>query len=276
MARFEAVEVTAYQAFFLADYLGAGVYPWKLAITGAYVDPAEREPFNAKCIEELTAAGVMDTEGRVTPSVAQAVRTVCRPRQWLEWYTVVDADQMLRGVLARTTPPDAVVALRYAQMVTFTPLQLIHSEAVVPIITAGLPQDQPPAQFEEFELPMDVGRQIDDRIARGADVAETLTDLGIDERAADVMELARTGKRITVELTAHDAGDSGRQQTDVSVNLISTEVGLILVSPPAGEPRDGGVSIFAPGEPFAISMAIRDLTARLPSGTWFPDENYDI
>lgn len=276
MARFEAVEVTAYQAFFLADYLGAGVYPWKLAITGAYVDPAEREPFNARCIEELTAAGVMDTEGRVKPSVAQSVRTVCRPRQWLEWYTVVDADQMLRGVLARTSPPDAVVALRYAQMVTFTPLQLIHSEAVVPIITAGLPQDQPPAQFEEFELPMDVGRQIDERIARGADVAETLTDLGIDARAADVMELARTGKRITVELTAHDAGDGGRQQTDVSVNLISTEVGLILVSPPAGEPREGGVSIFAPGEPFAISMAIRDLTARLPSGTWFPDENYDI
>ncbi len=276
MARFEAVEVTAHQAFFLADYLGAGAYPWKLAITGAYVDPAEREPFNARCIEDLTAAGVIDSDGRVKHSVAESVRTVCKARQWLEWYTTVDADQMLRGVLARASPPDAVVALRYAQMVTFTPLQLTHSEAVVPIISAGLPQDQPPAQFEEFELPMDLGRQIDERVARGADVAETLADHGVPPRAAEVMEMARTGKRITVELTAHDAGDRGRQQTDVSVNLISTEVGLVLVSPPPGEPREGGVSVFAPGDPFAISMAVRNLTDRLPSGTWFPDENYDI
>lgn len=43
------------------------------------------------------------------------------------------------GVLARTSPPDAVVALRYAQMVTLTPMQVTHSEAIVPIITAGLP-----------------------------------------------------------------------------------------------------------------------------------------
>ena len=49
MAEFEAAEVTAQQAFFLADYLGAGMYPSKLAITGAYVDPAERDQFNEKC-----------------------------------------------------------------------------------------------------------------------------------------------------------------------------------------------------------------------------------
>lgn len=276
MARFEAVEVTAHQAWFLADYLGAGSYPWKLAITGAYVDPGEREPFNELCLAELTETGVIDEQGRVKPSVAESVRTVCQATQWLEWFTVVDSDQILRGVLARTSPPEVVVALRYAQMVTFTPLQLTHSEAIVPIISAGLPQDQQPARFAEFDLRMDIGKQIDERIARGADIVETLTDLGVPERAAEIMELARTGHRITVELTAHDATNGARHQTDVSVNLISTEVGLILVSPQAGEPREGGTSTFGPAEPFAISMAVRDLTDRLPSGTWFPNENYDI
>lgn len=276
MARFEAVEVTAQQAWFLADYLAAGTYPWKLAITGPYVDPSDRQPFNERCLAELTETGVIDERGQVTSSVAESIRTVCHATQWLEWYAVVDADQMLRGVLARTAAPEAVVALRYAQMVTFTPLQLTHSEAVVPIVTAGLPQDQPPARFAEFEMRMDIGKQIDERIARGADIVETLTDLGVPERDADIMELAYTGDRITVELTAHDSVDGARHQTDVSVNLISTEVGLILVSTPPGEPRDGGSSIFAPAEPFAISMAVRDLTARLPSGPWFPNENYDI
>ncbi|ANE83542.1 secretion protein (plasmid) [Mycobacterium adipatum] len=276
MTSYDAVEVTAHQAWFLADHLGAGTYPWKLAITAPYVDPGEREPFNERCLTELTEIGVIDEQGRVKPSVAESIRTICQATQWLEWFTMIDPDQILRGVLARISGPEVVVALRYAQMITFTPLQLTHSEAIVPIISAGLPQDQPPARFAEFELRMDVGKQIDERIGRGADIIETLTDLGVPERDAEVMELARTGERITVELTAHDAINGARHQTDVCVNLISTEVGLILVSPPAGEPREGGSSIFAPAEPFAISMAVRDLTDRLPSGTWFPSENYDI
>lgn len=273
---YEAVEVTARQAWFLADYLHAGSYPWKLAITSPYVDPSERDSFTEQCVDELTAAGVIDVRGQVRSSVAQAVKTVCQARQWLEWYTIIDADQILRGVLARSSPPDAVVALRYAQMVTFTPLQLTHSEAIVAIITAGLPANQQPAPLSEFSLPMDIGKAIDDRIGRGADIVETLTDLGVAERDAEIMELARTGDRITVELTAHEATNGARHQTDVSVNVVSTQVGLILISPPAGEPRAGGNSVFAPGDSFAVAMAVRDLTDRLPSGTWFPEEHFSI
>lgn len=276
MTRFEAVEITAHQAWFLAEYLNAGAFPWKLAVTAPYFDPAEREEFNAKTLVDLTESGVIDDSGNVKPSAAHSIRTVCQPHQWLEWLTMIDADQILRGLLARASDSAAVVALRYAQMITFTPLQLTHSEAVVPIITAGLPTDAHPAQFNEFELPIDVGKAIDARIGRGADIVETLTDLGIPEREAGIMEIARTGDRIIVELTAHSATNGARHQTDVSVNLISTEVGLILVSPVPGQPRVGGTSVFAPGEPFAIAMAVRELTGRLPSGPWFPEENFDI
>ena len=167
------------------------------------------------------------------------------------------------------------MALRYAQMVTFTPLQLTHTESVVPIIAAGLPE-QPPARFDEFCLPMDTGKAIDARIGRGADVVETLTELGIPEWEAEIMEVARTGDHINVEITAHEATNGARHETDVGINVISTEVGRILVSPQAGEPRAGGSSVFAPADPFSVAMAVRDLTARLPSGTWFPEENFSI
>ncbi len=43
MTRFEAVEITAQQAWFLAEHLHAGSFPWKLAITAPYFDPAERD-----------------------------------------------------------------------------------------------------------------------------------------------------------------------------------------------------------------------------------------
>jgi hypothetical protein len=275
-SNFPAAEMTAHQAWFLADHLRVGSYPWSLAITAPYTDPGEKAAFDEQCRADLTETRVLDEEGNVVPAIAAAVKTACQPRQWLQWLTIIDQDRILRGVLARTSPPDAVVVLRYAQMVTLTPLQLHGSESLVPIITAGLPEDQRPAHFEEFSIPMDTGKAIDDRIGRGAEIVETLVDLGVPEREAEIMELARTGERITIELTAHEATNGARNNTDVSVNVISTEVGSILVSPPAGEPREGGSSVFAPAEPFAVAMAIRDLTDRLPSGTWFPEENFSI
>lgn len=270
-----AVEITAQQAWFLAEHLRAGMFPWKLAVTAPYIDPGERDQFNARCAEELTGLGVLDEHGRVHPTVADSIRAVCQARQWLEWVTVIDEDRILRGVLARTTSPVAVVALRYAQMLTFTAMQIDYSESLVPVVTAGL-EDQPPADFTEFTLPMDLGAAIDKRIAAGADVGETLSALGIPEREAEVMELARLGERSWVEITAHEAADTGaRHHTDVCVNIINSEVGRILVAPPADEPRAGGESVFAPAEPFAIAVALRDLTARLPT-PWFPDEHFDI
>lgn len=269
--------MTARHAWFLADRLGAGSYPWKLAITVPFADPAQRNSFNQQCLDELLAQEILDDQGRISPALAESIQVICNPRQWLEWLTIIDQDRVLRGVMARssTSSDRVVVALRYAQMVTFTPLQLTHSEAVVPIITTGLP-DQPPARFDEFMLPMDTGKAIDTRIARGADVVDTLIDLGVPERDAQVMEVAHTGTWATIELTAHEALNGARHQTDVCVNLLNTDAGRIVVSPPADEPRAGGQSVFAPGDAFTLAMAVRDLTARLPAGVWFPEESFSI
>lgn len=277
MTSHPAFEVTAHQAWWLADHLRLGAYPWKLAITGPYTDPNEADSFETQCREELAAAGIIDANGSVNPLVTETIRTVCQRRQWLEWYTIVDSEQMLRGVLARDPESEsqAVVALRHAQMVTFTPLEVLYSEAVVPILTAGLP-DRPPARFNEFVIPMDLGAAVDRRVARGADITEALVELGVPEDDAQFMEMARQGPYINVEVTAHEAGGGGRHQSEVSINILSTQLGQILVHPPAGERREGAASVFVPADRFSIAMAVRDLTAQLPSGTWFPDENYDI
>lgn len=140
MTRFEAVEITAHQAWFLAEHLHAGSFP------GSWLSPPLFRPLRARRLQHqdpgrARCIGVLDAEGNTKPSVAQSIRTICHASQWLEWLTLdsTDNERVLRGVLARSSDSDAIVALRYAQMVTFTPLQLTHSEAVVPIITAGCP-----------------------------------------------------------------------------------------------------------------------------------------
>ena len=77
--RANAVELNAGSAWFLADILGAGSYPWVLAITPAYSDLSQREAFEQDQVERLTRAGVLTPDRVVDPSVAQWIRRVCRP-----------------------------------------------------------------------------------------------------------------------------------------------------------------------------------------------------
>lgn len=274
MATSKPIEITAFQAWFLADHLRAGIFPWVLAITQPYVDPVEREPFNDRCVAELQALNVMDSQGRVRSHVAKGIRTVCHCSQWLEWRTVRGPEKVLRAVLARDDddPFLAYLALRDEQAFTLTPVEIGSTEDLQSLAIVGLDQRQQPAVFEEFDMDMDVGAAIDKRVAAGADVAEALVQEGISLDAAEVMETARRGERTLVELTAHDLVDGRRSSTDVSVNIIDSRVGRILVAPGPGEPRVGGVSTFAPGTAFQISVALRNLTERLPSGSWFPEE----
>lgn len=273
MSEFPAIEVTAAQAWFLAEHLQAGGYPWMLAITAPYSDPAERASFNKRCLQELQAMGLMDGQGRVHQALAHSVTTVGRATQWLEWYTTVTPERILRGVLARTGEPDAVCVLRFAQMVTFTPIQVSYTEALIPYLTAGLP-DQPPARFNEFSLPMDLGVTIDHRVANGADIVDELIDAGVPEGAVHVIATARGGTFTNAEITAHESIHGVRRSTDVGVSLLGTDVGRILVSPPPGEPREGGESVWAPADPFAVAAALHHLTGRLSSGSWFPHDPF--
>ncbi|OAT69308.1 MULTISPECIES: ESX secretion-associated protein EspG [Mycobacteroides] len=278
MPEYDAVEVTAQEAWFLADYLQAGEFPRILRITAPYFHPHDAEPFNAQCVAALRdrEQPIIDADGAVRPQVANWVRTTCYRTQWLEWlaYASDDPHMILRGVMARTaTPFDAVTVLRYAQMVTFTQHQIPYAEAVVPFITAGLPT-QVPARFEEFDLSASAGKQLDERIARGADIVDILTELDIPYSSAQVMAMARTGKRMTIELTAHEATNGVYRNTDVSVGIIATEAGLVLASPDPG--NSGRTATWMPAEPLAIAVAVRDLTARLPSGGWFPNETLTL
>jgi len=59
-----AVELTAEQAWFLADRLGAGGFPWVLAITQPYSDPAAKDGFDADQVTVRTRNGTL-LHGRV-------------------------------------------------------------------------------------------------------------------------------------------------------------------------------------------------------------------
>ena len=271
-----AVELTVDQAWFIAETVGAGTFPWVLAITTPYLDAAERGAFMSRQAEELTAMGLMSESGAVNASVADWIRQVCFPDRWLDLRYVAPgdgagADELLRGIVARRRDSQSgktVVALRNAQLVTFTAMNIHDARALVPVLGVGLAQ-RSPAQFDEFSLPARVGARADERLRNGASLAEVIDYLGIPQSARPVVESVFTGPRSYVEIVAGCRHDGRHATTEVGMSIVDTTAGRVLVSP--SRAFDGEwISTFRPGTPFAIAVALEHLTAELPDPEWFP------
>jgi hypothetical protein len=264
-----AVELTAEQAWFVADRVGAGSFPWVLAITPPYSDHATRRLVEARLTAELVELKVMTPDGVVNGAVRQWVTTTCRARRWLELRFVRGAGRRLRGHVGRRDD-DTVVALRSDGLVTLTALPLDHPQALVPVLTAGL-SGQAPARFDEFTIPLRAGARADEKLRGGADLAEVLEFLGVPPSARPVVEAAYGTDRSYVEIVAGDHRDGHRIGSEVGVSVVDTREGRVLVHP--SKAFDGEwVSTFTPGTPLAIATAVERLTATLPDGPWFPDQ----
>ncbi|ORA13206.1 ESX secretion-associated protein EspG [Mycobacterium asiaticum] len=275
-----AVELTVEQAWFIAETVGAGSFPWVLAITTPYRDSAQRTEFFDRQADELTRMGLMtpgDHGAVINPAVADWIKVVCFPDRWLDlrYLGPARADagaaqgcDMLRGIVAQRGGR-TVVALRSAQLVTFTAMEIDDPRALVPVLGVGLAQ-RPPARFEEFSMPARVGARADERLRGGAPLAEILDYLGIPASARPVVEAVFTGPRSYVEIVAGCNRDGRHTTTEVGMSLVDTQAGRVLVSP--SRAFDGEwVSTFSPGTPFATAVAVERLISYLPDGDWFPE-----
>lgn len=274
-----AAELTVEQAWYIAETIGAGSFPWVLAITMPYTDAGERGAFMARQRDELTRMGIVSPDGTVDRRVAEWIRVVCFPDRWLDLRYVGSpssgATEMLRGIVARRGEgagkhTRTVVALRNAQLVTFTAMDIDDPRLLVPVLGAGLRQ-RPPARFGEFTLPARVGVRADERLRAGAPLAEVLDYLGIPASARPIVESVFSGPRSYVEVVAGCAHHGRHTTTEVGMSLVDTDEGRILVTP--SQAFDGEwVSTFRPGTDFATAVAIEQLTATLPEGQWFPGQ----
>jgi EspG family len=275
-----AVELTVDHAWFIAETIGAGSFPWVLAITTPYCDAAQREPFLERQRAELTRMGLVSQDGAIKPAVADWIRAVCFPDRWLDLRYVGPAaatgtGELLRGIVAQRANATGkisktVVALRSAQLITFTAMDIDDPRGLVPVLSVGLAQ-RSPARFDEFSMPARVGARADERLRSGAALSEVVEYLGIPASARPVVESVFSGPRSYVEIVAGCRRDGRHSTTEVGMSIVDTTAGRVLVSP--SRAFDGEwVSTFAPGTPFAIAVAIEQLTALLPEAQWFPGQ----
>jgi hypothetical protein len=268
-----AVELTVDHAWFIAETIGAGTFPWVLAITPPYRDATQRAAFLQRQKTELTQLGLVSESGAVNPAVAEWIKVVCFPDRWLDLRYLGPAEgDLLRGIVAQRAgvTGKTVIALRSAQLITFTAMNIDDPRALVPVLGVGLAQ-RPPAQFDEFTMPTRVGARADERLRSGAPLAEVLDYLGIPRSARSVVESVFAGPRSYVEIVAGCHRDGRHATTEVGVSIVDTTRGRVLVSPSRAF-DDEWVSTFSPGTPFAIALAVEQLIGNLPDGQWFPGQ----
>ncbi|PBJ34021.1 ESX secretion-associated protein EspG [Mycobacterium avium] len=274
-----AVELTVDHAWLIAETTGAGSFPWVLAITCPYRDAAERNAFLDRQRAELSEMGLVSDAGLINPAVAEWIKVVCFPQRWLDLRYVGPAkdtgegggSELLRGIVAQRDGAGGrsitVVALRSAQLITFTAMDIDDPRALVPVLTVGLAQ-RAPASFGEFSMPTRVGARADERLRAGTPLSEVLDYLGIPQSARPVVESVFNGPRSYVEIVAGCHRDGRHSTTEVGMSIVDAREGRVLVSP--SRAFDGEwVSTFSPGTPFAIAVAIEHLTALLPDDGWF-------
>ncbi|MCX2932588.1 ESX secretion-associated protein EspG [Mycobacterium sp. CVI_P3] len=268
MPAHDAVELTADAAWLVAESVGAGSFPWVLAITPSLAEPRGSGAMLARLRADLTRSGVMSADGSVHAAVARWMRIVCAPERWLELrYVRGSGADLLRGLIARRGE-ETVVALRSGELVTFTALDISDPTLLAPVVTAGL-AGRAPARFAEFVLPTRVGVRADERLRAGADLGAVLDHLGLPASAVTVVRSALTGARSYVEVRAGSARDGVHNLSEVGVGIIDAEAGRVLVSAERAADAEW-VSTFSPGTPFAIALALDRLTETLPDGRWFP------
>ncbi|MGB3483769.1 MAG: ESX secretion-associated protein EspG [Mycobacterium sp.] len=271
MAAPDAVELTVDGAWYIADAVGAGSFPWVLGITTPYRDARQRDGFVTAQREELRRLNVITgASGQISAAVSEWIRVVCFPDRWLELRYVRAGSgdgELLRGIVARRGDR-TVVALRNAQLVTFTSLTVDDPYDLVPIVAVGL-GDRPAARFDEFSIPARVGARADDQLRAGADLSGVLEYLGVPEAARPVVRSVFDRPAEYVEVVAGQRRDGTHRTSEVGVALVDTEEGRVLVSP-SKAPDGEWISTFAPGTSFAVAVAVDNLTATLPDGQWFP------
>ena len=116
-----AVELTVDHAWFIAETVGAGSFPWVLAITTPYRDAAERDAFLRRQRAELTRMGLVseacgDTElearaetlcrqlAALPPSTVRSVKALMRPEWDRERLEAAIADELTRFVAGLRSP----------------------------------------------------------------------------------------------------------------------------------------------------------------------------
>ncbi|WP_281032519.1 ESX secretion-associated protein EspG [Nocardia exalbida] len=256
-------------ALLLKELVGIDSYPPVLALLPNIYRPEDRERVHAVVAQELTEVGVIDGD-RVHPVVEHWLRCLYRPDMELVariLATGVDGEPqgMLRFSLVRSGDTH-VLALRCDDNVV---IQTMYQDGQnLDTVTAALTAALGPAEALRFTPMTTTVEQLREVPSEPDERRQALLELGAQPHTATVLTRALDEVARRAEILVIEHRDGSPPETDVSVTVLDTLSGRLIVTP--SRAMDGEIwSTFAPGDDAALRSGIGALIDLLPGRSWF-------
>jgi hypothetical protein len=253
----------------LKEMVGIDSYPPVLALLPNIYRLEDRDRVHAVVTEELTEAGIIDGDS-VHPVVEHWLRCLYRPDVELVariLATGVDGEPqgMLRFSLVRSGDTH-VLALRCDDEVVIQ--TMFQDRQNLDNVTAALAAALGPAEVLRFTPMTTTVEQLREVPSEPDERRQALLELGAQPHTAAVLTraFAEVARRAEILVIEHQDGVSA--QTEVSVSVLDTLSGRLIVTP--SRAMDGELwSTFAPGDDAALRSGIGALIDLLPGRSWF-------
>ncbi|MEU1998416.1 ESX secretion-associated protein EspG [Nocardia gamkensis] len=256
-------------ALLLKELVGIDSYPPVLALLPNIYRLEDRERVHAVVAQELTEVGIIDGD-RVHPVVEHWLRCLYRPDMELVariLATGVDGEPqaMLRFSLVRSGDTH-VLALRCDDNVV---IQTMYQDGQnLDTVTAALTAALGPAEALRFTPMTTTVEQLREVPSEPDERRQALLELGAQPHTATVLTRALDEVERRAEILVIEHRDGSPPETDVSVTVLDTSSGRLIVTP--SRAMDGEIwSTFAPGDDAALRSGIGALIDLLPGRSWF-------
>ncbi|MDE1673376.1 ESX secretion-associated protein EspG [Nocardia gipuzkoensis] len=264
-----AIDLNVDAALLLKEMVGIDSYPPVLALLPNIYRLEDRDRVHAVVTEELTEAGIIDGDS-VHPVVEHWLRCLYRPDVELVariLATGADGEPqgMLRFSLVRSGDTH-VLALRCDDEVVIQ--TMFQDRQNLDNVTAALAAALGPAEVLRFTPMTTTVEQLREVPSDPDERRQALLELGAQPHTAAVLTraLAEVARRAEILVIEHQDGVSA--QTEVSVSVLDTLSGRLIVTP--SRAMDGELwSTFAPGDDAAVRSGIGALIDLLPGRSWF-------
>jgi hypothetical protein len=258
--------------FAVAERLGVQTLPVALAVAPQHDSHDEWRDAQEEAITGLTAAGLLDSYGDVSPELAQALYVLAQPERELAmrvFRSSEDPDAPADLVRASLTMRgnDHALAVRTGDEFD---VQTVWSDGSAESLARpllGVLGSCAAAEITEFSAHSEELSERLDEATTAADYADACFALGVQGREATVLGLAFETCHAYAEIVAYDHDEGLTSRTPGAIAVYDTGRGRIVVTPGVA-PDLTSWSTVTPGTDQRIAQAISALIELLPGGRW--------
>jgi hypothetical protein len=268
-----AADLNVDSALFIKRLMNIDSLPPVLALMNNVYYPEDQAHVDDETVPLLVAAGLIDLNGAVDPTLASWMKVLERPDIEVTLRGMQE-DRMRRAVVARRGEMHVMALRRNDEVLIQAVWSTTHSldDVVATPIWSAMRQSAEvlapaPAQFEAVTLPLEQVTELSAASAPGDMVRTLRGELGVDVQTAKILNEVSAYRGQRCEIVMRENRGIQTVDTNAGVFVADTSYGRVVSA--VGRQGSRLWVTFGPGTFARFRAAMADLVQLTPSRNWF-------